>query len=190
MLEEVGQPYTLHYVDVHAGEQRQPAFREINPMGKIPVLVDGDTVITESAAIGLYLADRHALGVLAPHLDAPSRGSYLRWSLFAPTVIEPACMAKAADWKVPTGQAGWGDFDSVIASIEAAIGEGPWLLGQEFTMADVIFGATLRFMLRFEMIEPKPAFRAYVERLSARPACQAADAKNAAIIAERGLAKS
>ena len=188
MLEELGRPYTLRYVDVQSGEQRQPEFRAINPMGKIPVLVDGDVVVTEGAAIGLYLADRYAPGVLAPALDSPARAPYLRWSLFAPSVIEPASMAKSAGWKVPTGQAGWGDYDSVIATMESAIGDGPWLLGENFSMADVIFGSTLRYMLRFRMIEGRPTFEQYVERLSARPAAQAADAKNAAIVAERGLA--
>jgi glutathione S-transferase len=189
MLEEVGQPYSLRYVDVRSGEQRQPAFRAINPMGKIPVLVDGETVVTESAAIGLYLADRYASGRLAPPIDSPLRGPYLRWSLFAPSVIEPACMAKSSDWKVAVGQAGFGDYDSVLAAIEVAIGDGPYLLGDQFSMADITFGATLRFMLRFGMIEARSSFTQYVERLSARPACQSADAKNAAIIAERGLAR-
>ncbi len=187
MLEEVGQPYELRYVDLKAGEQRQPAFRAINPMGKIPVLTDGDTVVTEVAAIGLYLADRYALGTLAPPPDAPERGTYLRWSVYPPSVIEPGAMAKAADWKFGVGQAGWGDYESMLTTIEHAIGDGPWLLGERFSMADVILGSTVRFMLRFKMLEPRPRFTEYVERLSSRPASQAADAKHAAITAERGL---
>ena len=88
MLEELGVPYALQYVDLMAGEHRTPAFRAINPMGKLPTLVDGGTVVTESAAIGLYLADRYAYGTLAPRVDDPQRAAYLRWSLFAPSVIE------------------------------------------------------------------------------------------------------
>lgn len=187
MLEEIGQPYELRYVDIKAGEQRSPEFRQVNPMGKIPVLVDGPTVVTEVAAIGLYLADRYALGTLAPRPDEPERGTYLRWSVFPPSVIEPGAMAKAAKWQYGVGQAGWGDYDSMLATMEQAIGEGPWLLGERFSMADVIFGSTVRYMLRFKMLEPRERFTSYVERISARPASKTADAKNAAIVEERGL---
>lgn len=187
MLEEIGRPYELRYVDLASGEQRQPAFREINPMGKIPVLVDGASTVTEVAAIGLYLADRYSPGDLAPRPDDPERGTYLRWSLFAPSVVEPASMAKARGWEYSPGHAGWGDYDTMLESIEYAIGDGPWLLGERFTMADVIFGATVRFLLRFEMLEPRERITGYVRRLSDRPACRAADEKNAAIIEERGL---
>ena len=92
MLEEVGHPYELRFVDLLAGEQRGADFRRLNPMGKLPVLVDGETVITESAAIGLYLADRYSYGRLAPRVDEPERGPYLRWSFFAPSVIEPGAL--------------------------------------------------------------------------------------------------
>jgi glutathione S-transferase len=187
MLEEAGVPYELRYVDLMAGEQKQPELLALNPMGKLPILVDGEAVVTESAAIGLYLADRYALGTLAPALDDPARGTYLRWALFAPAVVEPGSLAKAAGWAYKPGSAGWGTHEAMIATMQAAIGDGPWLLGERFTMADVIFGGTLRFMLQFGMVEPLPAFTSYSERLGARPALQAAEAKNAAVMAERGL---
>lgn len=187
MLEELGQPYVLQYVDLMAGEQRTPEFRRINPMGKIPALLDGETIVTESAAIGLYLADRYAYGTLAPKADDPARGTYLRWSCFAPSVIEPGAYAHGAKWEYRAAQAGWGEYDNMLDTIEHAIGSGPWLLGERFTMADVIFGGTLRFMLRFKMVDPRPVFVDYSERLSARPAAQAAQARNDAIVEERGL---
>lgn len=186
-LEEVGEPYELKYIDLAKGEQKAPELVALNPMGKIPVLVDGDAVITESAAISLYLADRYASGRLAPRLDDPRRGTYLRWSLFAPSVIEPGAMAKLAGWQYKPGQAGWGSFDEMITAVEHALAGREYLLGDTFSMADVIFGGTLRYMLRFKMLPANPTIAAYVERLSARPACQAADAKNAAVVKERGL---
>lgn len=189
MLEEVGVPYTLTYVDIMAGAHKSPEMVAMNPMGKLPVLTDGDTVVTEVAAIGLYLADRYAAGRLAPALDDPSRGTYFRWSLFAPSVIEPGSMAKAAGWDYKPGQAGWGTHEAMLTAIEGAVTGRDWLLGDRFTMADVIFGGTVRYMLRFGMMAAKPALSAYVERLSARPAAQASDAKNAAIVAEHGLGK-
>ena len=186
-LEEVGVPYELKIVDILKGEQKQPGFVALNPMGKLPTLVDGDVVVTESAAIALYLADRYAAGRLAPALDDPRRGTYLRWSFFAPSVIEPAVMAKGSGWEVKEVAAGWGNYASVLAASESAIAKGPFLLGKDFSMADVVFGGLLRFLLSFKQIEPTPAFTAYVERLDARPAYQRADARNQAMRKELGL---
>ena len=187
MLEEVGCDYDLHYVDVMAGEQKQEGLKGFNPMGKVPTLVDGDVVVTETAAIGLYLADRYALGRLAPQPDAPERGAYLRWSFYAPSVIEPGCAAKAAGWEFKAGQAGWGTYEEMLDTISAAIGQGPWLLGETFSMADIVFGGTVRWMTMFGMMEKRPEYMAYVERLNARPASQKAQAINERIAAERGL---
>lgn len=187
MLEEVGVPHTLRYVDIMKGENKTPEFLALNPMGKLPTLTDGDLVVTEGAAIGLYLADRYASGRLAPTLDDPARGTYLRWSLFAPSVIEPGAMAKGAGWAFKPGQAGWGDYETMVATMEDAVSQGDFLLGDRFTMADVIFGATLRYMMRFNMIAATRAFTAYSERLAARPTLQRAEARNMAIAAEHGL---
>jgi len=187
VLEELELPYELRYVDLMAGAQKAPDILALNPMGKLPIVVDGDVVVTESAAIALYLADRYAYGRLAPRVDEPERGTYLRWSLFAPSVIEPGAMAKAAGWPVKEGQAGWGSFDAMVNAMEGAVADRQYLLGDRFSMADVIFGGTLRYMLKFKMLEPRPAFTAYAERLDARPALQRAEARNAAIAEERGL---
>lgn len=187
MLEEVGVEHELRFVDIMKGAQKEPAILALNPMGKLPILTDGDTVVTESAAIGLYLADRYAAGKLAPALDDPARGTYLRWSLFAPSVIEPGAMAKAAGWAYKPGQAGWGEYESMLRAMESAVQGRDFLLGKTFSMADVIFGGTLRYMLRIKMLEPTAAFTAYSERLAARGALQRADARNAKIAKEHGL---
>lgn len=187
MLEEVGVPYGLRFVDLRAGEQNTPDILEKNPMGKLPILVDGDLVVTESAAIGLYLADRYALGRLAPKPDDPARGTYLRWSFFAPSVIEPGLMAKGSGWKVNEGAAGWGSHDKMLQAMTAALEDRPYLLGDTFSMADVIFGGTLRYMLQFKMLEPRPVFERYVERLVERPAFERATARNAEVMREQGI---
>ena len=187
MLEEVGVPHELRYVDILAGEQKSPALVALNPMGKLPVLTDGDVVVTESAAIGLYLGDRYAYGRLAPRVDDPTRATYLRWSLFAPSVIEPGALAKSQGWSFKEGQVGWGSHEAMLSAMESAVSGGDFILGSNFSMADTIFGGTLRFMLAFKMIEPRPAFTAYAERLAARPTLQRAEARNAAIGEERGL---
>lgn len=187
MLEEVGVDYSLVQVDLLSGAQKAPELLALNPMGKLPILTDGEVVVTESAAIGLYLADRYAHGRLCPRVDEPARGAYLRWALFAPSVIEPGSLAKLAGWTYRDGQAGWGTHDAMVASIERALSTGPYLLGETFSMADVIFGGTLRYMLTFKMLEPRPSFTAYAQRLGARPALQRADARNGAIRAQLGL---
>ncbi len=186
MLEEVGVDYELRFVDLFAGAHKKTDFLKMNPMGKLPTLEDGGTVVTESAAIGLYLADRYAAGTLAPPLEDAQRGAYYRWSLFAPSVIEPGAAAKAYEWEGKESSVGWGNYDAMLMSIESAVAGREFLLGQNFTMADAIFGGTIRFMLQFEMIEARPAFTSYVKRLEERPALQRADEKNAAAIAKHG----
>lgn len=189
MLEEVGVPYELRFVDLMQGQQKTEGHRALNPMGKVPVLVDGEAVVTETAAIGVYLADRYAPGRLAPWIDEAARGPYLRWCFYAPTVVEPGCMAHAAQWPHRAAQAGWGSYEEMVGTLERALTPGPWLLGDRFTMADVVLGATVRWMLQFKMLDALPAITAYADRLAERPALQAANARNAAVVAERGLSR-
>ncbi len=186
-LEEIGEPYELVYVDIRAGAQKQGDVIAKNPMGKVPLLVDGDAIVTEAAAIALYLADRYASGRLAPRVDDPRRGAYFRWSLFAPSVIEPGAMAKLNKWEFRAGQAGWGEFDAMLRAIDGAVTPGPFLLGDQFTIADVILGGTLRYMTMFKMLDASPAVTAYLERLAARPALQRANARNQQIAKDHGL---
>lgn len=186
-LEEIGEPYELKYVDIMKGEQKSEAVTAMNPMGKLPVLLDGDVVVTESAAISMYLADRYASGRLAPNLDDPRRGTYLRWILFTPSVIEPGSMAKANNWEFKPGQAGWGEHAAMLNAIETAVSGRQYLLGDMFSIADIVFGGTLRYMTRFKMLEASPSVAAYIERLNARPAAQRADARNMEIAKAHGL---
>ncbi len=190
MLEEIGQPYELRFVDIASGEQRGDDHRARNGMMKIPVLEDGDVRVSETAAIGVYLADRYASGRLAPALDDPDRGPFLRWCFFAPSVVEMACMAKSSKWPYSPGSAGFGAYEDVVATLDEAVTPGPWLLGDRYSMADIIVGATVRFMHRFNMLDRTDPLVAYAERLEARPALVAANKKNADIIQERGLGRS
>ncbi|MFO0564387.1 MAG: glutathione S-transferase family protein [Polyangiaceae bacterium] len=187
MLEEVETPYELRFVDILKGEHKSPELVAKNPMGKLPILTDGDVVVTESAAIALYLADRYALGRLAPKHDDPARGVYLRWSLFAPSVIEPGAMAKLQNWDFKPSQAGWGTHDAMLSAMESALQGKDFILGKQFSMADVVFGGTIRYMLMFKLIEERPLFKAYADRLGERPALQRSNAKNQAICREHGL---
>lgn len=187
MLEEVGVDYELAHVDIMAGGQKKDDVTKLNPMGKLPILVDGETVVTESAAIGLYLADRYAPGRLAPKLDDPARGTYFRWSLFAPSVIEPGSMAKAGKWEFRVGAAGWGKYEDMLAAMHSAVAGRDYVLGDTFSMADAIFGGTIAYMLQFKMLEPTPLLSAYAARLAARPAYLRSNERNAAVMKEHGL---
>ncbi len=187
MLEEAGVEYELRWVDLMAGAQKTPEFLKLNPMGKLPVLVDGAAVLSESAAIGVYLGDRYGAGRLAPAVDDPARASYLRWAFFSPSVLEPAAAAKTSGGNFNAGAVGWGDYATMLDAMEVAIGAGPWLLGEKFSMADTILGGTLRFLLTFKMVESRPAFTSYVARLESRPAFQRALARNEAVAAEHNL---
>ena len=102
-------------------------------------------------------------------------------------MIEPGALAKSANWEFKPSQAGWGDHASMLSAMESAVTGRAFLLGDRFSMADVIFGGTLRYMLRFNMLEARPAFVAYSERLAARPALQRAEARNLAVAKEHGL---
>lgn len=187
MLEEAGVDYELQFVDILAGKQKAPEILALNPMGKLPILTDGDTVVTESCAIGLYLADRYAPGRLAPTLDDPARGAYFRWACFSPSVIEPAVTAKVTQWKGDEGSAGWGNYEVVLRSLESAIGKGPYILGDQFSMADVILGGTLRYFLSIGLVEARPVYASYAERLTARPAYRRAEERNEAVRKERDI---
>ncbi len=187
MLEEAGAPYELRFCDLTKGAHKKPELLALNPMGKLPTLTDGDTVVTESAAIALYLGDRYAYGRLAPKVDDPLRGPYYRWTLFAPSVIEPGSLAKSSGWAFRESNAGWGAHDAMLDAIEKAVTGKQFLLGDMFSMADTVFGGTLRYMLVFKMIEPRPAFTAYVERLSARPAAKRAEEINRKVGEENGV---
>jgi glutathione S-transferase len=177
MLEEAGLPYERVLVDIRKGEQRDPAFLRINPMGKVPALEDGEAKLAESGAICAYVADRHPEAGLAPPVGDPLRGRYLHWLFFAAGCIEPAFLQKMRGLEIPSVQAGWGDAGRVIDVLDQALDPGPWLLGERFSAADVMIGTDLHFGVEIlGLIEPRPAFTSYLARCAARPALQHARA--------------
>jgi len=169
------------------GGQKSPELKKLNPMGKLPVLTDGDVVVTENAAISLYLGDRYSSGKLAPAPTDPKRGDYLRWSLFSPSVIEPGLMAKQGNWDYKPVSAGWGTYEELMAAMNFAVEGKDFLTGSEFSIADIIFGGTVRYMMQVGGLKGSPALDAYVKRIGERPALKRAEAKNAAVMAEHGL---
>jgi glutathione S-transferase len=185
MLEELGQPYDIKLLRLSEGDNMKPDYLAINPMGKVPALKHGDTVITEGAAICTYLADEFPDAKLNIPIGTPRRGVYLKWLFFGPSCIEPAVIDRAAPRKEPArrGMLGYGDFDTVMNVVAQAIAKGPWLMGEQFTAADVIIGANLRFGMMFKMIPERKEFSDYAARIAARPAAQRAEAKDKGLAA-------
>jgi glutathione S-transferase len=180
MLEEIGEPYDIHFMSLSKGENRTPEYLTINPMGKVPALKHGDVVITESAAICTYLADEFPRAKLNVPIGDPRRGVYLKWLFFGPSCIEPAMMDRAFPRKEEARRSalGYGDFDTVMDVVAKAVSKGTYILGEQFTAADVVIGSGLRFGMMFKLLPERPEFTAYVGRLAQRPALQRAEEKD------------
>ena len=175
MLEEAGIDYEMELVDIRSPDRQDSVeFLSASPMGKVPAILDGSTGMSESAAICIYIADRYAHGTLAPAFDAPERGKFLYWTLYTPAVIEPAMSEKFNNVEPNRGRSGWGDFDLMIETFDKALEEREWILGEQFTAADVMLGSSAVFMRMFEMLPGSRNLDAYADRCLERPAYQKA----------------
>jgi glutathione S-transferase len=179
MLEELGVPYKMEQLSLKKGTHKSPAYLAINPMGKVPAIKHGDTVVTEAAAICCYLADAFPAAGLAPAIGDPDRGTYLRWMFFSPSCIEPAIADKAFQRPpAPASSIGYGDFDTVMDVLSQAVSRGDYLLGDRFSAADVVLGSAIRYGMMFGVIPKRPEFQAYAGRLESRPALQRTNARD------------
>ena len=172
MLEEVGSPYQTELLD-YASTMKAPAYLAINPMGKVPAIKHGDTVVTEVAAICAYLADAFPKAALAPPHGHHQRGPYYRWLFFAAGPIEAAITNKFLGVVVPPERkpmAGYGSYEDVVNTLEGAVSRGNYLAGESFTAADLYLGSHIGFGLQFGTLEKRPAFEKYWDRISNRPA--------------------
>jgi glutathione S-transferase len=176
MLEEIGEPYDLELLRLGEGEQLKPDYLAINPMGKVPALKHGDVVITEAAAICTYLADAFPQAKLNVPIGDPRRGVYLKWLFFGPGCIEPAITDKAYPRaeQPRRGTLGYGNYDLVMDVMAKGLGKGPYLMGEQFTAADVVIGSTLRWGMMFDLVPKRAEFVDYVGRLTERPALKRA----------------
>ncbi len=180
ILEELDLAYRLVDRDLRTGKNRSPDYLRLNPMGTVPTLVVGEVVVSENPAICLYLADRHGYGSLAPRIEEPDRGPYLKWMVYSTAVLEPAVALAGArlDYgaKGPPRNWGpnWGDTDDVVRVLTQALDGRDYLLGERFSAADVMLGSSLGTRLFTGMLPPAPVLVAYNERLEARPARQRA----------------
>jgi glutathione S-transferase len=186
MLEEVGAPYETRVLD-YATTLKSPEYLAINPIGKVPAIRHKGQVVTECAAICAYLADAFPEAGLAPPVNSIDRAPYYRWLFFAAGPVEAATTNKSAGFVATQAQErmmGYGTFEATIDAMEGAVGAGDYLAGGRFSAADLYLGSQISFGLRFGSLEARPAFEAYVARLTARPAYQRAQEIDGKLIAE------
>jgi glutathione S-transferase len=176
MLEETGVPYEARIIPF-GPPMKTDAYKAVNPMGKVPSILHGDAVVTECAAICAYLAETYPEEALAPRPD--ERAAYYRWLFFAAGPLEAAVTNRSLGVEVPAerrGMVGYGSYERVMDTLEAAVSAHPFITGDRFTAADVYVGSHIGWGLKFGSIDDRPAFRDYHARLSARPAYQRAEA--------------
>ena len=177
MLEELGQPYDVKLIKLSEGDNLKPGFLAINPMGKVPALAHKGTVITEAAAICTYLADEFPQAKLNVPVGTPARGIYLKWLFFGPGCVEPAMIDRAAPRKEEArrGMLGYGTFDTTMDTVAKAIEKGPWLMGEQFTAADVYLFTITSWAGHVGLdLSRFTALAAFQQLVASRPAVQAA----------------
>lgn len=189
LLEELGAPYQLKVLNMKAGEQRQPAYLAVNPLGKVPAILDGDALVTEQVAIFIHLADRSPEAGFAPAIDDPRRGPYLRWLVYYAACFEPALMDKFQKHDpAPPMQTPYGDYESMLGVIEAQLGKAPYLLGDTISAADVLWGTAFNWVMMFGLVPKRPVFVDYAARITGRPAALKVAERDATLAAEHEAA--
>lgn len=169
LLEELDAPYVLRDVNFKRGDQRRPEYLAVNPLGKVPAILHNGALVTEQGAIFIYLADAYPQKKLAPPIGDPLRGPYLRWLVFYGSAFEPAVIDRSLKRDpAPRSSSPYGDFDSVMAAIQAQLTPGPYLLGDRFTAADILWGSALRWTVGFGLVPSTPEIAAYIERVTSR----------------------
>ncbi|MDO1585117.1 glutathione S-transferase family protein [Rhizobium oryzicola] len=185
MLEEIGAPYDVEVI-AYGPALRSAEYLAVNPMGKVPALKHGETVVTECAAICAYLADAFPEAKLAPSVQ--SRGAYYRWMFFAAGPLEAAVTNHSLGFQAKPGQErmlGYGSYGLVLETLAAALSQTPFIAGDRFTAADVYVGSHLIWGMQFGSIAPRPVFEDYTGRLTSREAAKRANQLDDALAAEQ-----
>ncbi|KKZ10805.1 MAG: glutathione S-transferase [Candidatus Synechococcus spongiarum SP3] len=180
MLEEMGIDYTTRII-AYGPEMQGPRYRAVNPMAKVPAIRHGEIIVTEAAAICTYLADAFPATDLAPKPGTPERGPFYRWLFFGAGPMEQAMANAGLGWTAGSPQAeaslGYGTMERVCRTLDELLSDGrSYILGEQFSAADVYVGAQIIWGLEFKTMDKRPSFSNYVERLTARPAMVRAQA--------------
>lgn len=170
LLEELGAPFELHLLNMKAGEQRQSAYLAVNPLGKVPAIKHRGELVTEQVAIFIYLADLFPKAGLAPAIGDLLRGPYLRWMVYYAACYEPALVDRAMKREpAPLAMSTYGDFDTMLGTVVERLTGSPYLLGDTFSAADLLWGMALQWGTMFKIVPETPVIADYVKRVTARP---------------------
>jgi glutathione S-transferase len=171
LLEELGADYELHVLDLKKGEQRQPAYLAINPMGKVPAIRHEGALVTEQGAVYAYLADLYPEAGITPAIGDALRGPYLRWLFYYGSSFEPALIDRSLKREpAPASTSPYGDYETMLKTLTDQLGKGLYLLGDRFTAADVLWGSALRWTTMFKLVAETPVVVDYIGRVTSRPA--------------------
>lgn len=185
LLEELGASYDLRVVNFKAGEQRSPEYMAINPMGKVPAIRYRDELVTEQVAIFIFLADLFPDAGLAPALDDPLRGPFLRWIAFYGSCFEPAVVDRALKRDpAPPAMCPYGDFDTMLKTVTDQLGRGAYLLGDRMSAADILWVTALNWMIAFKLVPVTPVIETYVARVNGRESVARVRARDAELAAK------
>lgn len=173
LLEELGVPFETEIVDIRAPGGPPESYRAIQPNKKVPAIVHDGTIVTERAAIAIYLADTFPEAKLAPPIGHRLRAQYLTALVYVDGVLDSVLAARAQGLKYEGNQYAFGSFDDAMANLEKMLWEHDYAVGNEFTAADTHLGSALFYGVHMlKVIPEKPLFQAYLDRLQQRPAFQ------------------
>ena len=186
LMEELDVPYDLHVLDLKKNQQREAKYLAINPMGKVPAVLHDGALVTEQPAVYLYLADLYPEAHLAPRIGAALRGPYLRWMVFYGSSFEPALIDRSMKREpAPASTSPYGDFDTMLNTLVTQLSKGAYLLGDQFTAVDVLWGVALAWVTNFKLVPALPPIQSYIARTNARPAFARAREKDEALAAQQ-----
>jgi glutathione S-transferase len=169
LLEELEAPYQLRVVTTRTRDGGAVDPANPHPHGKVPVISDDGTIVFESPAIALYLTDKFPKNHLGPQVGQPGRGAYLSWLCYYTGVLEPAFVSKFMNAEVARGTAGWVPVEEAMPVLIKVLSEGPYILGDYFSAADVLYGTTFAMFAQSPMMPKSAAIEDYVKRIVARP---------------------
>ena len=181
LMEELGVPYELENVDIRQEGGVPEAYRKVQPNKKVPAIEHDGLVITERAAISIYLCDAFPQAGLAPGISDPMRGPYLTWLVYADAVFDPAVAVNALGLKYEGSAVSFGTLDAMVANLERRLTENPYIAGDRFTAADVQMAGNMAYVMGQGWLPKKRAFEDYVARATDRPAAKRADERDKAL---------
>ncbi|HEY3633937.1 MAG TPA: glutathione S-transferase N-terminal domain-containing protein [Caldimonas sp.] len=186
LIEELGADYELRVLNLRKGEQRRADYLAVNPMGKVPAIVHDGALVTEQGAVYAYLADLYPEAGITPVIGDRLRGPYLRWLFFYGSSFEPALIDRSMKREpAPPATCPYGDYDTMLKTLTDQLAQGPYMLGDRFSAADVLWATALRWTTMFKLVPESPVIVDYIARVTARPAFAGAAKIDAGLLAEQ-----